>query len=108
MHGAGVEVVRSGCVGRVGVKGIVVRDGRGVFDVVTRGGKVKRVPKEGSVFRVGVKVPGGEGEGKDEEKEKDGKEEGREIVYEIRGEMFKVRGVDRANRKFRMHYQKDL
>ncbi|TVY32789.1 Ribonuclease P protein subunit [Lachnellula subtilissima] len=49
-HGAELEVVRSRCVSRVGVRGIVVRDMRGVFEVVTKGDRVKVVPKEGTVF----------------------------------------------------------
>ena len=111
MHGAGVEVVRSRCAGRVGIRGIVVRDTRGTFEVVTKGGRVKRVPKEGGVFRVRVPVPGseedGEGEGEGEGK-KEGGEKRKEVVFEILGEQFRNRGVDRANKKFRMHYQKDL
>jgi ribonuclease P protein subunit POP4 len=100
MHGAMVEVVRSRCVSRVGVKGIVVRDCRFVFEVVTRGGGVKIVPKEHSVFRVEVDV-GGEG----------GKEEGdskRKLVFDVMGEQFQSRAPDRANKKFKMHYQWDL
>ncbi|KAF2708901.1 hypothetical protein K504DRAFT_468127 [Pleomassaria siparia CBS 279.74] len=41
MHGALVEVVRSRCVSRVGVKGIVVRDSKFVFEIVTKGNCVK-------------------------------------------------------------------
>lgn len=40
-HGAEVEVVRSRCVGRVGVRGIVVRDTKFTFEVVTRRDVVK-------------------------------------------------------------------
>lgn len=40
-HGAEVEVVRSRCVSRVGVRGIVVRDTKFTFEVVTRGDVVK-------------------------------------------------------------------
>merc|ERR1711977_405520 len=36
-HGAELEVVRSRCVSRVGVKGIVVKDSRFVFEVATKG-----------------------------------------------------------------------
>ena len=41
MHGAIVEVVRSRCVSRVGVKGIVVRDCKFVFDIITKGNCLK-------------------------------------------------------------------
>jgi ribonuclease P protein subunit POP4 len=40
-HGAEVEVVRCGCVGRVGTKGIVVRDTKFTFVVVTRRDEVR-------------------------------------------------------------------
>jgi ribonuclease P protein subunit POP4 len=40
-HGAEVEVVRSRCAGRVGVKGIVVRDTKFTFVVVTERDEVK-------------------------------------------------------------------
>jgi ribonuclease P protein subunit POP4 len=41
MHGALVEVVRSRCVSRVGLKGIVVRDSQHLFEIVTEGSKLK-------------------------------------------------------------------
>ena len=40
-HGAEVEVVRSRCAGRVGVRGIVVRDTKFTFVVVTERDEVK-------------------------------------------------------------------
>jgi ribonuclease P protein subunit POP4 len=40
-HGAELEVVRSGCVSRVGVKGIVVRDSKFTFVIVTPKDQVK-------------------------------------------------------------------
>ncbi len=40
-HGAEVEVVRCSCVGRVGTKGIVVRDTKFTFVVVTRADEVR-------------------------------------------------------------------
>jgi ribonuclease P protein subunit POP4 len=36
-HGAELEVVRSRCVGRVGCKGIVVKDTKFTFEVITKG-----------------------------------------------------------------------
>lgn len=42
LHGAEVEVVRSGkCVDRVGIRGIVIRETRGVLVLVTKKDKVK-------------------------------------------------------------------
>ena len=40
-HGAELEVVRSTCVSRVGVKGIVVRDSKFAFVLVTENNKMK-------------------------------------------------------------------
>jgi ribonuclease P protein subunit POP4 len=40
-HGAMIEVVRSRCVDRVGIKGIVVRDGKFAFVIVEKNGGVK-------------------------------------------------------------------
>jgi ribonuclease P protein subunit POP4 len=110
-HGAGVEVVRSGCVSRVGIKGIVVRDSRFAFEVVTRRDVVKLVPKEGTVFRFEVPVSGpvsrpelrgeeGEGEGEAVQASK--------MVFEIHGEQFQFRSADRASKKFRSHFSKKL
>lgn len=55
-HGSEVEVVRSGCVSRVGIKGIVIKDSRFAFEIVTRKTGLKLVPKEGTVFRFRVPV----------------------------------------------------
>lgn len=40
-HGAEIEVVKSRCSGRVGLKGIVVRDTKFTFLIVTKDDKVK-------------------------------------------------------------------
>ena len=40
-HGAEVEVVRCACVGRVGTRGIVVRETKFTVVVVTRGDKLR-------------------------------------------------------------------
>ena len=42
-HGAEVEVVKSRCVGRVGLKGIVVKDTKFAFEVITRKDEIKSV-----------------------------------------------------------------
>ncbi|KAK3292106.1 uncharacterized protein B0H64DRAFT_376692 [Chaetomium fimeti] len=102
-HGAGVEVVRSGCVSRVGIEGIVVKDSKFAFEVVTRRNQVKLVPKEGTVFRFVVPVPdvgGEEGEGQAAQTSS--------MVFEIHGEQFQFRSADRASRKFRSHFSKKL
>ena len=108
-HGARVEVVRSGCVSRVGIEGIVVKDSRFAFEVVTRRDVVKLVPKEGTVFRFEVPVPvpgsGPELGGEQGEGQVGGMSK---MVFEIHGEQFQFRSADRASRKFRSHFSKKL
>lgn len=107
MHGALVDVTRSRCVSRVGIKGIVVRDTKYTFEVVTEKDQLKSIPKEHTMFRFEVpllgpdEVEGGKKEGKEFERP-------RPLVFELLGEQIQVRGADRANRKFRMHYQPDI
>ncbi|KAF1993319.1 RNase P/MRP, p29 subunit [Amniculicola lignicola CBS 123094] len=92
MHGALLEVVRARCVSRVGLKGIVVRDSKYVFELITEKNVVKTVPKEHSVFRFYIPV-----ESMD-----------KPLVFEIVGEQFQTRAPERANKKVKMHYQPDL
>jgi ribonuclease P protein subunit POP4 len=40
-HGAEVEVARCRCTGRVGIKGIVAKDTRGTFEIITRENELK-------------------------------------------------------------------
>ncbi|KXX74830.1 Ribonuclease P protein subunit p29 [Madurella mycetomatis] len=101
-HGAGVEVVRSGCVSRVGIKGIVIKDSKFAFEIITRKNRLKLVPKEGTVFRFDVPVPASKatGDGSEEQSSK--------MIFEIHGEQFQFRSADRASRKFRSHFSKKL
>ncbi|KAF2121547.1 ribonuclease-like protein P complex subunit Pop4 [Lophiotrema nucula] len=96
-HGCLLEVVRSRCVDRVGLKGIVVRDAKFVFEIITAKNQLKTVPKEHTVFRFEVPLPSKEGE-----------EEPRPLSFEIVGEQFQNRAPDRATKKYKMHYQPDL
>ncbi|KAK3361088.1 putative rRNA and tRNA processing protein [Lasiosphaeria ovina] len=118
-HGAGVEVVRSGCVSRVGIKGIVVKDSKFAFDIVTKKNTLKLVPKEGTVFRFevpavdargGSRAPGAEdakgaAAATPEQHETDRPQN---MVFEIHGDQFQFRSADRANKKFRVHFSKKL
>ncbi|KAF3043110.1 hypothetical protein E8E11_008453 [Didymella keratinophila] len=99
MHGAELKVVRSRCVSRVGVEGIVVRDTRFTFEVVTKGNTIKSVPKEHTIFAFNIPVAA---EAKNKEQTP------RPLEFEIMGEMFQTRAPDRANKKFRLHYQPGL
>lgn len=94
MHGALIQVVRSKCVSRVGLRGIVIQDSKFVFDVITPRNLVKSIPKESTAFRITVPIVA-----------QDGLEPPEPIVFEIMGDQFQNRAPDRANKKFKMHYQ---
>lgn len=113
-HGARVKVVRSRCTGRVGLEGIVIRDTKYTFEVVTRGDEVKILPKEYTVFRFEVPLAddmkgdikggrkngeGGEGAGEDKAKP---------FVFELYGHFFLTRAPERASKKFVLHLHPDL
>ncbi|SZE99500.1 unnamed protein product [Blumeria hordei] len=120
-HGAELEVVRSKCVSRVGVRGIVVKDTRGVFELVTPKDEIKILPKEGTIFR--FQVPIWQEESKDqlvkpqnasgenpEEKTvlvSEGASQ-KSVVFELHGDQFQHRAADRANRKVKPHYLPNL
>ncbi|TQS34462.1 hypothetical protein Golomagni_05153 [Golovinomyces magnicellulatus] len=117
-NGAELEVVRSRCVSRVGVKGIVVKDLKSVFELITIKDKVKIVPKEGTVFRFHVPVPqerqSCETTGGISMTQKDTVESPLEnaastnLVFELHGDQFRYRATDRANRKFKPHFLPNL
>ncbi|KAK4546123.1 hypothetical protein LTR36_002260 [Oleoguttula mirabilis] len=97
-HGALVEVTRSRCVSRVGLKGIVVKDTKYTFEVVTERNELKIVPKEHTLFRFEVPF-----------EQEDGVEGVRKpLVFEIHGSQFENRAPDRANKKVKPHFDPDL
>ncbi|KAL4931617.1 RNase P/RNase MRP complex subunit [Aspergillus undulatus] len=102
-HGAEMEVVRSRCAGRVGLKGIVVRDTKFTFVVVTEKDEVKTIPKEQTIFRFCLPLPDapGVGEKEDAAAEMEGRSEDKNLVFELHGSQFQNRPVDRANKKFK-------
>jgi ribonuclease P protein subunit POP4 len=55
------------------------------------------IPKEHTILRFELPLPAKEGE-----------EPKKPLVFEINGEQFQTRAPDRANKKFRIHYQPDL
>lgn len=96
LHGAEVEVVRSTCVGRVGIKGIVIKDTRFILDIITPSKVIRMVPKEGTTFRIEVPPPvistGGD------------QHLPKKLVVELLGDQLTVRPAERANRKFKQHF----
>ncbi|KAJ5897788.1 hypothetical protein N7504_008076 [Penicillium tannophilum] len=122
-HGAEVEVVRSRCASRVGVKGIVARDTKFTFEVVTEKDEVKSqyfyvvldrcpdffvieadipaiaIPKEHSVFRFTVPFPSSTPvESAEGQQSQQGP---KPLVFELHGSQFENRATDRANKKFK-------
>ncbi|RMZ12093.1 hypothetical protein D0862_02779 [Hortaea werneckii] len=110
-HGALLEVTRSRCLSRVGAKGIVVKDTKFTFEVVTMRDEVKVLPKEHTVFRFEVPF---EDDGEEQEMKGEGDgavrkvEKRKPLVFEIQGGQFENRAPDRANKKFRAHFDPDL
>ena len=96
-HGALVEVVRSRCVDRVGLKGIVVKDTKFTYEIVTVEDELKTVPKEHTIFRFELPLA-----------PKDGEAVQKPLSFEIHGSRFENRAPDRANKKFRAHFDPDL
>ena len=99
-HGALVEVVRSRCVSRVGVKGIVVKDTKFTFEVVTKANVVKTVPKEHTIFQLELSM--------DQNEDEPAADHATPLVFEIYGNQLQTRAPDRANKKFRWHHDPDL
>lgn len=100
LQGAETEVVRSRCPSRVGVRGIVVRDGKFVLELVTRTRGRKVVPKEGTVFRLHLPPEPADSAGGRTE---DGPGPD-SFVFDLLGDQLMLRSADRSNRKFKAHF----
>lgn len=104
-HGAKIEVSRSRCASRVGVRGIVVKDTKYTFEVITRTDEIKVLPKEHTVFR--FEVPEIQEQNEEDAMKIDAKPK-KNLVFEIHGDQFQLRSVDRANKKFKQHFLPDI
>ncbi|KAG9689455.1 ribonuclease p complex subunit, partial [Aureobasidium melanogenum] len=102
-HGAMVDVVRCRCVGRVGIKGIVVKDTKFTMEIITHRNELKTVPKEYTVFRFEIPFAEEDGDG-----DNNMTEPRKPFVFELHGSQFENRPADRANRKFKQHIDPDL
>ncbi|KAI0134921.1 RNase P/MRP, p29 subunit [Daldinia grandis] len=100
-HGAKVEVSRSSCPSRVGIQGIVIKDARFVFEIITAKNQIKTVPKEGTMFRISVPPV-------QQENVIVSPENRRPFIFEIHGDQFQYRSADRANKKFKPHFLEKL
>ncbi|KAI9763032.1 MAG: hypothetical protein M4579_000095 [Chaenotheca gracillima] len=106
-HGAKLEVVRARCVSRVGVKGIVVKDTKFTFEVITAKNELKIIPKEHAIFRFEVPFPTNSDppaapEGDDAAAQRS------KMIFELHGSQFELRATDRANKKFKQRNLPDL
>jgi ribonuclease P protein subunit POP4 len=97
LHGAMTEVVRSRCSGRVGIKGIIVRDRKFVIEIITEKRGLKIIPKEGTTFSIEIQ-PDPTQAGVDS----------KPFVFEVLGDQLMLRSADRANRKFKQHFLPNL
>lgn len=129
-HGAELEVVRSRCVGRVGCKGIVVKDTKFTFEMVTKHNVLRStcwsiplvvgvltftaVPKRYSIFRFEIPQPRLESQSYNGIAPVDGTVEGSDtakskpLIFELHGSQFETRATDRATKKFKQRRADDI
>ncbi|KAJ6788775.1 hypothetical protein PWT90_06354 [Aphanocladium album] len=100
LHGATAEVVRSRCAGRVGIQGIIVRDRKFVIEIITKNRGLKIVPKDGTTFKIQVPAPLEDNTAESEVSQV--------FAFEVHGDQLMLRSADRANRKFKQHFLKNL
>ncbi|OAP62941.1 hypothetical protein AYL99_02168 [Fonsecaea erecta] len=104
-HGAELEVVGCSDPGKVGIRGIVVRDTKYTFVVVTAKDEVKTLPKKNSVFRYEIPLPedfeANDGPHQQHDEDEEGPQATRRLVFELHGNQFEYRPAERANRKFK-------
>ncbi|KAL8970604.1 MAG: hypothetical protein Q9197_003725 [Variospora fuerteventurae] len=102
-HGSKLTVVRSTCVSLVGLKGIVVRDTKFTFQIVTEKNELKTIPKNHTIFEFHIPQPDAIAEA-DITLNKDISDEDlgvNALVFQIHGSSFEYRAVDRATKKFK-------
>ncbi|OAG44815.1 hypothetical protein AYO21_00776 [Fonsecaea monophora] len=106
-HGAELEVVACSDAGKVGIRGLVVRDTKYTFVVVTAKDEVKTLPKRDTVFRYEIPLPERESDSRNDDpreeevKDKEDTKGSRMLVFELHGNQFEFRPAERANRKFK-------
>lgn len=108
-HGAEVEVARSGCVSRVGIKGIVIKDSKFAFEIITSRNKLKLVPKEGTIFRVEIPAVAAEdGTAGSNNQTPRAEADSAKMIFEVLGDQFLYRSADRASKKFKAHFLESI
>ncbi|KAI4130838.1 MAG: hypothetical protein LQ338_001515 [Usnochroma carphineum] len=127
-HGAKLAVVRSKCVSLVGLRGIVVRDTKFTFQLITKKNGLKSlsvsfdlvetmtesivvIPKNHTIFRFQIPQPDMVLGSSDAERNKDISDEDMgadALAFEIHGSSFEHRAVDRATKKFKQRNMPEL
>ncbi|KAK9460629.1 uncharacterized protein V1516DRAFT_677258 [Lipomyces oligophaga] len=99
-HGAKILVQRSRCVSRVGLSGIVIRETKSSFVIVTEQNQIKTIPKEATIFQVGTTLEPGSSDGKSYQNQ--------EFSFLLHGSQLQYRPADRGARKFKSKPVLDL
>lgn len=109
-HGAMLEIVRSRCVSRVGLNGIVVRDTKFTFEMITKRNELKIVPKEHTIFRFRIPLADDVLNVEDEVKQvaMTTDKQPCSLVFELHGTAFQNRAPERATKKVKLHLPLDL
>ena len=128
-HGAELTVVRSRCVGMVGLEGIVVKDTKFTFQIITARNQLKSefmemkpthdnytdhasaIPKKHTVFRFEIPQPSQPSDDNVEtvlEKQANDLTQLPALQFELYGSQFEHRAPDRATKKFKQRYMPDL
>jgi len=81
LHGAYITVVESNCKDYIGLEGIIVKETRNVFIIVTSTGATKTVPKPEGMFDVPLSKPKG--------------------IMKICGNSYLTRPAERASKKMK-------
>ncbi|KAL8872768.1 MAG: hypothetical protein Q9174_001659 [Haloplaca sp. 1 TL-2023] len=110
-HGAKLMVVRSKCVSTVGLKGIVVRDTKFTFRIITEKNEIKSIPKNHTMFKFSIPQPDAVVLGEEPALAKDTLDADMgadSLVFEIHGSSFEYRAIDRAIKKFKLRHMTEI
>ncbi|KAL8824601.1 MAG: hypothetical protein Q9191_004945 [Dirinaria sp. TL-2023a] len=109
-HGAKMTVVRSRCVGMVGLEGIVVRDTKFTFQIITKKNQLKTIPKRYTVFRIEIpqRTFSEDANSAAAPDTVHGELKIEPLVFELYGSHFENRATDRATKKFKQRTFPDL
>lgn len=102
-HGALLEVVRSRCVSRVGLRGIVIKDTKFTYEMITPKNELKIVPKEHTIFKFEVPFVEEIKEAGTRYGEENSGERRNSFVFELHGEAFENRAAERATKRVKLH-----